>query len=80
MESVIEFWKLVQVGGPPVILLLLFALYWLNDDRKTIRAERDRLQAQKDELNERTLNALNDAKSAIKDFTNVLYRGAEKSR
>jgi hypothetical protein len=73
MDAVFEVWKAVQAGGPAVILLLLLALWWLNEDRKTIREARDRLQAQKDELNDRTLAALN-------SLTNVLIRGAEKSR
>ncbi len=76
----VEFWKLVQAGGPAVILLLLGALWWLNEDRKVIRAERDKLQAQKDALNDRVLTVANDAAGAIRDFRDMLFRGAEKSK
>lgn len=77
----VELWKLVQAGGPAVILLLLGALYWLNGRLNTEIAKNEKLQAQKDALNDRTLNIANDAAGAIRDFREMLnFRGAEKSK
>lgn len=75
-----ELWRVAQGGGPVAILLLLSALYWLNEDRKTIKAERDKLQDQKDALNERTINVAHDATIAIRELRDMLFHGAEKHR
>lgn len=80
MDQVLEIWKLIKDGGPAIIFLLMGALYWLNSERKSVIAERDRLQAQKDLLNDRVLNVANDAAGAIEDFRNLLIRGVEKSK
>lgn len=73
-----KLWEYVQAGGPPVILLLLLALYWLNDERKTLKAERDKLQEQKDALTERVLSVAHDGFTAVKDLRDLIYRGIEK--
>lgn len=68
MDVYTEIFKFVQQGGGIVAVLLMGALYFINDLRKTAIEERDKATSQKDDLHERSIKALNDAAGSIKDF------------
>lgn len=85
-----EFWKVVQSGGPAVILCMGAAIAWLirkwdseAEERKalleTMEEQRKFLQSQKDALHERVLEALNLSSGNLKELTDMLAEGAEKA-
>ncbi len=64
-----EVWELTKNGGPPVILLLMLAVGWLNSDRKRLLeslSAKDRIieskSAKLESLSERTLVLMTELK------------------
>lgn len=59
-----ELWKLIVQNGP-VAALLLYACYKLNKEREQYRDERAAIL-------ERTLKAINDAETAVREVTTIV--------
>ncbi len=71
-----ELWQAAKVAGPFANLLLLFALYIVDKER---RAYRERLDALNEETRERVIKAILDTSSAVRDLTNVFARSPKGS-
>lgn len=51
-----EVWELIKNGGPPVILLLVLAIIWLNGERKRLIDSNEAKDAQLEKKSEKLEN------------------------
>ncbi len=80
METAVIIWDKIQTGGPPVIICLSLVIWWLARDREALVARITKLQEQKDELGERTRDAIGNAASSIKDLREFLFHNTGGER
>jgi hypothetical protein len=71
MDILTELWKAAQQAGPFASLILLSALWAVNNERKTEREKYDALVR-------RFIDLAGDTTATLKDWRDVLVKAADK--
>ena len=66
-----ELWEAAKTAGPFGTLLMLIIAYAVNQERRAIQKRCDDLR---DELLERTINAIHTGADTVKDLTNLFSK------
>lgn len=67
MDFIAEIWKAAQQAGPFASIFMLYAIYAINEERKSERARYDALVA-------RFVELASDTGSTLKDWRDVLQK------
>lgn len=66
-----ELWEAAKTAGPFGTLLMMVIAYAVNQERKAMQKRCDALR---DELLERTINAIHTSADTVKDLTNLFSK------